>query len=73
MSTISQGTHMEQSMQSRSDGVSFCRPTLQRKTKQFFSRLMRNIEWYGRVKAARTLNLHGHNNIAKGLLEDHWK
>ena len=64
---------MEHSLQSRSDGVSFCRPTLQRKTKQFFSRLMRNIEWYGRVKAAKTLNLHGYHGIAKNLLEDQWK
>jgi len=64
---------MEQSIQSRSDGISFCRPTLQGKTKKFFSRLMRNIEWYGRVKAARTLNLHGYHEQAKNLLEDHWK
>jgi len=64
---------MQQSIQSRINDVSFCCPTLQRKTKLFFSRIWRHIEWHGRVKAARTLSCNGYYEQAKNLLEDHWK
>jgi hypothetical protein len=64
---------MEQSIQSRTDGIAFRRPTFHRNMRRFFSRVMRNIEWYGRAKAARTLAMHGHHDVAKNLLEDHWK
>ena len=60
---------MNQSIQSRIDGVVFRRPTLHRNMKRFFSRVMRNIEWYGRARAARALVRHGHYEYARNLLE----
>jgi hypothetical protein len=64
---------MEQSLQSRTDGVAFRRPVFHLQWKRFTKRIWRNIEWYGRTKAARTLAMHGHHDVAKNLLEDHWK
>ena len=64
---------MEQTLESSRNGVAFCRPTLHRNMKRFFSRVMRNIEWYGRAKAARALSMHGYHDVAKNLLEDQWK
>ena len=64
---------MEHSIQSRTDGVAFRRPTFDRNMKRFFARVMRNIEWYGRAKAAKALARHGHHDVAKTLLEGTWK
>lgn len=64
---------MEQSLQSRTDGVAFRRPVFQRQFRRWCKRVWRNLEWYGRTRAARSLAMHGHTDIAKNLLEDHWK
>ena len=64
---------MEQSIQSRTDGIAFRRPTFHRNMRRFFGRVMRGLEWHGRVKAARTLARHGHYDVAKNLLEGSWK
>jgi len=64
---------MEQSLQSRADGVAFRRPVFHIHCRKFLKRVWRNLEWYGRIRAARSLTRHGQYEIAKNLLEDHWK
>ena len=64
---------MDVSMQARTDGVTFRRPVFQRQFRRFCIRLVRALENYGRVKAARSLAFHGHYDIAKNLLEGQWK
>ena len=64
---------MDVSIQARTDGVAFRRPVFQRQLKGFCIRLVRGLENYGRVKAARSLAFHGHYDIAKNLLEGQWK
>ena len=64
---------MEQSLQSSTNGVAFRRPTFNRNVNRFLKRAMRNLEWYGRVRAARTLSMHGYKEYAKNLLEGAWK
>ena len=64
---------MEHSIQSRTDGIAFRRPTFNRNMRRFFSRVMRGLESYGRAKAAKTLARHGHHSVAKNLLEGSWR
>ena len=64
---------MEQAIKGSRNGVAFRRPTFHIHWRRFCKRVMRNLEWYGRVKAARTLSMHGHKDIAKNLLEGQWK
>lgn len=64
---------MDVSMQARTDGVAFRRPVFQRQFRRFCIRLVRALENFGRVKAARSLAFHGHYDIAKNLLEGQWK
>ena len=64
---------MEQSLQSRNDGVAFRRPVFHLQFRHWIKRVWRSLEWYGRTKAARSLALSGHKELAKNLLERHWK
>ena len=60
---------MEHSIQSRTDGVAFRRPTFNRNVKRFLGRMMRNLESYSRARAARALVRHGYYEYARNLLE----
>ena len=64
---------MNQSIQSSTNGVAFRSPAFNRNVKRFFGRVMRNLTWYGRAKAARALVRHGYHDQAKNLLENNWK
>lgn len=64
---------MEQSLQSSRNGVAFRRPTFHIHWKLFCTRVLRSLEWYGRVRAARALSMHGYKEYAKNLLEEQWK
>ena len=64
---------MEPSLHSRANRVAFRRPVCHMQFQRFTKRVWRNLEWYGRVKAARALTRHGHADLAKNLLEGSWK
>ena len=62
---------MEQSIQSRTNGVAFRQPTFDfnRITKRIFGKIVRGLEYHGRAQAAKALVRHGYHAHAKSLLE----
>jgi len=64
---------MEQSIQSSTNDVAFRRPVFQIKCRRFAKRLYRQLEWYGRCRAASQLARHGYHEYAKNLLEGAWR
>ena len=60
---------MEQSIQSRTDGIAFRRPTFNRNMRRFCIRVWRHLEWMGRQNAASQLARHGYHDYANNLLE----
>ena len=61
---------MEQSMQAKTNGVAFRRPTfnLGRVLKRMFKGLMWRLELLGRAKAAAELSRFGYHDQAKELM-----
>jgi len=60
---------MEQSIQSRTNGIAFRRPTFNRNMKRIWTRILRSLELHGRIQAAKSLSRHGYHEYAKNLLE----
>lgn len=64
---------MQQSIQARTNGVAFRRPVFHAQCRRFARRLMRQLEWLGRRRAAAALSRQGYHEYAKNLLEGGWK
>jgi hypothetical protein len=63
---------MQQSIQARTDGVAFRRPTFNRNIARFGRRIMRGLERIGRVRAANTLRMYGYEEYAREILKGYW-
>lgn len=64
---------MEQSLQARTNGVAFRRPTFNRNMARFGRRILRGLERVGRSRAACALRMQGYNEYAKLVLEGNYK